>query len=99
VKGKDLYDAIHNNEGYRGIQAPTSLENRYILEDVPTSLVPISAFGKLVKVKTPTIDAIVKLASIMMGVDFFKEARNFERLHLKGKTLEEVKCIMEEGWQ
>jgi len=99
VKGKDLYDAIHNNEGYRGIQAPTSLENRYILEDVPTSLVPISAFGKLVKVKTPTIDAIVKLASIMMGVDFFKEGRNFERLHLKGKTLEEVKRIMEEGWQ
>jgi len=35
----------------------------------------------------------------MMGVDFFKEGRNFERLHLKGKTLEEVKRIMEEGWQ
>jgi Glycerol-3-phosphate dehydrogenase len=71
VKGTNLYDAIHNNEGYRGIQAPTSLENRYILEDVPTSLVPISAFGKLAKVKTPIIDSIVQLASLMVGVDFF----------------------------
>lgn len=99
VKGRDLYEAIHNNEGYRGIQAPTSLENRYILEDVPTSLVPISAFGRLVNVETPTIDSIVRLASIMMGIDFFKEGRNFERLHLEGKNIEEVKRIMEEGWQ
>jgi opine dehydrogenase len=97
VKGTNLYDAIHNNEGYRGIQAPTSLENRYILEDVPTSLVPISAFGKLAKVKTPIIDSIVQLASLMVGVDFFSEGRNFERLHLNGKTVEEVKQIMEVG--
>ncbi|WP_041077276.1 NAD/NADP-dependent octopine/nopaline dehydrogenase family protein [Thermotoga caldifontis] len=99
VKGRDLYEAIHNNEGYRGIQAPTSLENRYILEDVPTSLVPISAFGRLVNVETPTIDSIVRLASIMMGIDFFKEGRNFERLHLDGKSVDEVKRVMEEGWQ
>lgn len=99
VKGRDLYEAIHNNEGYRGIQAPTSLENRYILEDVPTSLVPISAFGRLVNVETPTIDSIVRLASIMMGIDFFKEGRNFERLHLEGKSVDEVKRVMEEGWQ
>lgn len=97
VKGANLYDAIHNNEGYRGIQAPTSLENRYILEDVPTSLVPISAFGKLVEVETPVIDSIIQLASLMMGIDFFKEGRNFEKLHLEGKTVEQVKHIMEVG--
>ncbi len=98
VKGKNLYDAIHKNEGYRGIQAPTSLENRYIMEDVPMSLVPISAFGKFVGVKTPVIDSIVRIASIMTGIDFVKEGRNFDRLKLKGKSLEEVKRIMEEGY-
>lgn len=99
VKGKDLYDAIHNNEGYRGIQAPTSLENRYILEDVPTSLVPISAFAKLAQVETPIIDSIIRLTSVMMGIDFFKEGRNFEKLHLQNKTIEEVKRVMEVGWE
>ncbi|WP_041083699.1 NAD/NADP-dependent octopine/nopaline dehydrogenase family protein [Thermotoga profunda] len=97
VRGSNLYDAIHNNEGYRGIQAPTSLENRYILEDVPTSLVPISAFAKVVNVKTPIIDSIIQLASLMMGTDFFKEGRNFERLHLEGKSVEQIKRIMEVG--
>lgn len=99
VKGEDLCDAIHNNEGYRGIQAPTSLENRYILEDVPMSLVPISAFAKLAQIETPTIDSIIRLASVMMRIDFFKEGRNFEKLYLQNKTIEEVKRIMEVGWQ
>ncbi|AEH51562.1 NAD/NADP-dependent octopine/nopaline dehydrogenase family protein [Pseudothermotoga thermarum] len=97
VRGSDLYEAIHKNEGYRGIQAPTSLDNRYITEDVPTSLVPLSAFGKLVNVPTPTIDSIIQIASVIMGVDYFKEGRNFERLHLEGKTVEQVKRIMERG--
>lgn len=97
VRGSNLYDAIHNNEGYRGIQAPTSLENRYILEDVPTSLVPISAFGKVVNVDTPIIDSVIRLASLMMGIDFFKEGRNFHRLHLENKTVEQIKHIMEVG--
>ncbi|MEJ5229234.1 MAG: NAD/NADP octopine/nopaline dehydrogenase family protein [Pseudothermotoga sp.] len=97
VRGSNLYDAIHNNEGYRGIQAPTSLENRYILEDVPTSLVPISAFGRLVDVETPIIDSIIRIASLMIGVNFFEEGRNFKRLHLEGKTVQQVKKIMEVG--
>ncbi|HOJ89227.1 MAG TPA: NAD/NADP octopine/nopaline dehydrogenase family protein [Pseudothermotoga sp.] len=97
VRGSNLYDAIHNNEGYRGIQAPTSLENRYILEDVPTSLVPISAFGQLAGVRTPVIDSIIQLSSLIMEIDFFKEGRNFEKLHLQGKTIEQIKHIMEEG--
>lgn len=86
VKGRDLYEAIHNNEGYRAIQAPTSLEKQ------------IHPVSRLVNVETPTLDSIVRLASFMMGIDFFKEGRNFKRLCLEGKTTEEVKRIMEEGW-
>jgi len=97
VHGTDLYSAIHNNEGYRGIQAPVQMDSRYITEDVPASLVPLSAFGKLVEFPTPTIDAIIHLASIMMNTDFFKEGRNFEKLHLTDKTIEQVRRIMEVG--
>ncbi len=43
ASGADLYEAIHNQTGYYGINAPSTLNHRYIFEDVPMSLVPIAA--------------------------------------------------------
>ncbi|MGQ9856736.1 MAG: NAD/NADP octopine/nopaline dehydrogenase family protein [Fervidobacterium sp.] len=97
VEGKNLYEALQLNKGYKGIKAPSSIDNRYILEDVPTSLVPISEFGKVTGVQTPTIDMIISLASLMLGRDFRKEGRTLEKLGLLGKSPEEVKRIMEVG--
>lgn len=80
AKGEDLFTAIHTNEGYRGIMAPINIENRYIMEDVPMSLVPMSYFGKKLGVETKAIDSIVNLASTVTGRDFWKEGRTLERL-------------------
>ena len=44
--GEDLNEAIHNQPGYYGIKAPSTLNHRYIFEDVPMSLVPIAALGQ-----------------------------------------------------
>ncbi|AFG34860.1 NAD/NADP octopine/nopaline dehydrogenase family protein [Fervidobacterium riparium] len=97
VEGEDLYEALQLNKAYKGIKAPSSIDNRYILEDVPMSLVPISEFGKVTGVRTPTIDTIISLASVMLGRDFRKEGRTLEKLGLLGKSPEEVKRIMEVG--
>jgi len=99
VEADTLYDAIHNSRVYEHIKAPSNIENRYILEDVPTGLVPFSALGKLSGVETPAIDTIIKLASLVMGMDFYSLGRNLEKLCLAGKTVEEVKQIMKEGFQ
>lgn len=45
VTGKNLYQAMRANPGYRGIKAPRRLNQRYITEDVPTSLVPLASLG------------------------------------------------------
>lgn len=97
VSGKNLYEAIHNNSGYQGILAPPSIDNRYITEDVPMSLVPISSFGKEFGIKTDTIDSIITLANIMMGENYFETGRTVESLGLKGKTPEEIVKYLEEG--
>ena len=39
------------------------------MEDIPYGLVPMT-FGKLAKVRTPTIDLIIDLACLLAGVDF-----------------------------
>ncbi len=97
VQGEDLHDAIHNNPGYQGIMAPPSIANRYILEDVPMSLVPISSFGKEFGISTPTIDAIIQIASVMMRRDFWKGGRTIESLGLSGKSLEQIRKFVMEG--
>jgi len=97
VDGRDLYEAIHSNSGYRDILAPTILANRYIIEDVPMSLVPISSFGKYFGVPTPTIDATIHLVSVMMGEDYFSKGRTVRSLGLEGMTVDEIIRYIEVG--
>ncbi len=97
VQGEDLHEAIHNNPGYQGIMAPPSIANRYILEDVPMSLVPISSFGKMLGIETPTIDSIVQIASVMTSKDFWIRGRTVETLGLSGKSTDEIREYVLEG--
>ncbi len=97
VQGDNLYEAIHSNIGYQGIKAPPSMKNRYIIEDVPMSLVPISSFGKHIGVKTPTINAIVTIASAMMGKNFWETGRTIEKLGLSNMKIEDIWKFIEQG--
>ncbi|HAI22175.1 MAG TPA: NADP transhydrogenase subunit alpha [Clostridiales bacterium UBA8153] len=88
VVGSDLYTAIASCSAYSGISAPDEVNNRYLSEDVPASLVPIAALGQLVGVATPAINAIVELASLATGVDFFAAGRTLERMGVAGMTVD-----------
>lgn len=74
--GQDLYTTIHNTPSYKGIPAPSTLNTRYIYEDVPTGLVPLASIGKQLGLKTPSIDTLINLASIISNQDFMKIGRN-----------------------
>jgi len=97
VKGRDLYEAIHNNDGYQGIRAPVSLYNRYILEDVPMSLVPISYFGKSFGINTTTIDSIINIANVVMGINYWEKGRNMDSLGLSGLSINSIWDYVEMG--
>jgi len=89
--GRNLYEAIQNNPGYRGIRAPYTIFTRYITEDVPMSLVPISSFGKMLQIPTPTIDCMIHLANILHNKDYFTEGRTVEKLGLTGLSVKEIR--------
>jgi len=95
--GSSLYEAMLNNPGYYGITAPANLEHRYIFEDVPMSLVPIAELGHAFGVTTLAIDTMVRLASIIHGVNYRSRGRTLERLGLAGMTLDEVRRFVETG--
>ncbi len=90
--GKDLHDFLTKSEvhGGHGPDAPQDLHHRYLSEDVPYGLVPVSSFGKLVNISTSTVDSIVLLASIMNGTDYFKEGRTLQRMGLSGHSLSSI---------
>lgn len=89
--GKNLLQAMRANPGYRGINAPTTLDMRYLNEDIPTSLVPISSLGKKFNVDTPVIDSLIKLASILNQQDYWSEGRTVEKLKLKDLSLKDLR--------
>ncbi len=70
--GENLNEAIHNQPGYYGIQAPPTLNHRYIFEDVPMSLVPIAALGQRYGVSVRGMDAIIGLACIVHRTDYWR---------------------------
>jgi len=95
TKGANLFETLQKNSAYASIDAPRVLMHRYITEDIPTGLVPISELGRAVGVKTPTIDIIIELGSALLEVDFRKEGRNLRRLGLEGKSINEIKKSFE----
>ena len=83
VTGSDLYECIRNNESYREIDAPPTINSRYIYEDVPNGLVPVEAMGQEFGVHTPNITTIINLASSVMDSDYREKGRRFTSTQLK----------------
>lgn len=88
--GTTLYEAIQNNPGYRGIQAPATLRHRYLTEDVPASLVPLHALGRLAGLEMPVCSMLIGLAERVLGRDFQAAGRTLERMGLTGLGVDEI---------
>ena len=99
VVGENLYEALQNNPAYEDIMAPvfSTIDDkkacRYVVEDVPTGLVPVSELGKKFGVDTPTINTIIDLANILFDTDFRAKERNLEQLGLADLTLDEIRNL------
>lgn len=95
--GEDLNEAIHNQPGYYGINAPPTLNHRYIFEDVPMSLVPLASLGKRYGVAVSGIDGIIKLASIIHRTDYWRRGRTIEKLGINNLSTDELMHYVKEG--
>ncbi|UCG00437.1 MAG: NAD/NADP octopine/nopaline dehydrogenase family protein [Candidatus Heimdallarchaeota archaeon] len=80
--GGSLCETIHNTKEYQNVMAPSTLNVRYIFEDIPTGLIPLSSFGEVAEVPTPFIDAIINLANCMFNKDYRSLGRTVESLEL-----------------
>lgn len=95
-KGRDsgtIYGALQNSEPNSQIKCPTSLADRYLVEDVSYGLVPFSQLAKVAGVPTPTIDAMIQMANVISCTDYHETGLNLNRMGLEGMRLEEIRAI------
>ena len=89
IERADIYTMLQSNPSYQNIKAPTTLDHRYLWEDIPTGLVPISAVACALGIETPAIDRLIAEGSRTLGTDFRKEGRTLARLGLSAECVRE----------
>jgi opine dehydrogenase len=88
--GDTLNEAVHNQPGYYGIRAPSTMNHRYIFEDVPMSLVPIASLGRHYGVSVRGMDSLIRLACIVHSTDYWRRGRTVEKLGLDEMSVGEL---------
>ena len=77
AKGNNLFETIQNNVSYREIDAPPTINCRYIFEDVPNGLVPVERIGNDLGICTSNISLVIDLANVIMEKDFRLSGRSY----------------------
>lgn len=86
--GCDLYETLRNTLPYREVDAPHTLNTRYLFEDIPNGLVPVEYLGNQMRIKLPHITTVIDLASQILKQDFRQCGRCFDYHFLKSMTQE-----------
>ena len=97
--GKTSYESYHSSYSFMLAKGPTTLNYRYLTEDAPYSMVPLSSLAAQLGLKTPLMDAVANLGGALMQTNYWESGRTVEDLGLAGMTLEEMKDFLENGYK
>jgi len=86
LEGNSLHEVLAGSPVYgsHGPDAPKEMGHRYLSEDVPFLLVPVSMFGRIAGIPTPVIDSIILLAGTANGTDYTIAGWTEENLGIRG---------------
>ncbi len=88
VNAASLTEAVRKNPAYEGIKGQKTLKTRYLMEDIPTGLVPMIALGKMQGIDMPRMAVVAELGQYLLNEDFFVTGRTLENLGLQNMTSE-----------
>ncbi len=96
-RASTVREAVGGNPAYVGIKAPTTLAHRYLLEDVPTGLVPLLALGAAAGLALPTLGGLVERARAALGGERWQRPRTLAALGLAGLGTAGIRAVVERG--
>ena len=85
-----LLKAMCSVPNYRDSLAPTTLQTRYLSEDVACTLVPAQQLARRADLHTPVLDSIVSLTSVLHGVNYASSGRSLEKLGWEPLSCREI---------
>ena len=90
VKGESAFDVMYQISAHNVLMAPENMQVRYITEDVPFGMVTVASIGKLLGMATPRLDALINIACMANGADYWQTGRTAEKLGLSGMSVDEL---------
>lgn len=94
----DYFECYSRGPGFVKFRSPTTLDNRYLHEDIGLGLVLYCKLGDVLGVETPTAHAFVEIGSQISGVDYFeKNANVLGRLGIAGMDPKQLAAYLDSG--
>jgi opine dehydrogenase len=90
AQGKNFMEVASRNPVYRWSEMPSTIDSRYLTEDIPMSLIPICSMAVQLGTPSGVMESVITLACQILGKDLKKGARTLNELGLEGLTKEEI---------
>ena len=74
-----------------------SVPPRYVIEDVPMGLVPLSQLARVAGIPTPNTDTMINLACLVRQENYWEEGRTLRKMDLEGLSIPQIIRFVETG--
>jgi opine dehydrogenase len=98
VFGDGFYETVQKVPAYRGSTAPKDFTHRYIVEEVPTQVVPACHIARMFGVDTPVMAATAVMAGAVVGENFMATGWTPRRLGIAGLDPKSLLDVLESGF-
>jgi opine dehydrogenase len=86
----DFKSFVQNLPAYGAISAPTTMNHRYLTEDVQCLLLLMRDIGRKLRVRTPAMDSIIAEVEVTLGMDLLATGVTLSSLGLQDASPMEV---------
>lgn len=94
-EGDTIMELLGESPIHKDGLGPTSLDFRYVTEDVPYGLVPMASICSELGVDSPTLDSMVQLYSVARDEHYVETGLTVDELGLAGMDAEEMRRTVE----
>lgn len=93
----DTWEVLNGSRSLTPIKGPSNLNSRYLTEDIPFGLKTYASIATYLGIKTPVMDSLITLATILVNEDLEDQGRTIKDLGINGMSVSEIKEYVTTG--